>query len=92
MIINPKATLSITAWEDFTLGECHCEMSLDQVYMMQLHISLEKGSDNLILESNQNRCDSSFTLLEKKGLIYKNVSRGQFLKKFKDISKKKFAY
>ncbi len=52
MIINTKGTLPITTKKDFTLGECHCEMSLGQVYMMQLRIAIEERWDNLIVESN----------------------------------------
>ncbi len=55
---------------------------------MQLHISVENGPDNLILESNQKGSNSSFAFLEKKDSIYKNINWGQFSKKFKEISKK----
>ncbi len=53
----------------------------------QFYILIDERSDNLILESNQEGCNLSFALFEKKVSIYKNISWGQFLKKFEEISK-----
>ncbi len=63
-------------------------MSLGQVYMMQLHISLEESLDNLILESNQKGRNSSLPFLKKRDQFMKICkSWGLFLKKIKEISK-----
>ncbi len=42
--------------------------------MMQIHVSIEGRSDNLILETNEKGSNSSFVLLEKKSSIYENIS------------------